>query len=197
MKLRNAQGIGGSEAAAVLGISPWMTAIDLWRLKTGQSEPKDLSDNEAVARGVAMEPAIREFFKALHPTWTVEYHPFDMLYRSDFPQIFATLDGEITDDDGWRRVLEIKTGTTAKWREWSDGVPEAYKVQGLHQLLATGFETVNFIAALWRPNGDIEIVERELWREDFAEDIAYIQQEELAFWKCVQEGRMPKQHIRF
>ncbi len=29
-------GIGASEAAAVLGIDPWKSALELWALKTGQ-----------------------------------------------------------------------------------------------------------------------------------------------------------------
>lgn len=194
---RTIQGIGGSEAAAIVGVSPWLTAIELWRLKTGQAQAKDLSDNEAVQRGVAMEPAIREFFKALHPTWTVEHHPYDILYQSERPFIFATLDGEITDDVGRRRVLEVKTGTTLKWNEWKDGVPTHYEMQGLHQLLATGFEIVNFIALLYRQNGDMEIVEREIWREDFEDDIALLAEKEKDFWRSVQERRPPRQVIRF
>lgn len=195
---RTIQGIGGSEAAAIVGVSPWMTAIELWRLKTGQAQAKDLSDNEAVQRGVAMEPAIREFFKALHPTWTVEHHPYDILYQSERPYTFATLDGEITDDEGQKRVLEIKTGTTQKWNEWKDGsIPEHYAIQVAHQLLATGYAKANVIALLYRQNGDMELLEREVWREDFEEDIALLAEKEKDFWRCVQERRPPRQVIRF
>lgn len=198
LQARAAQGIGGSECAAIVGASPWLTAIELWRLKTGQAQAKDLSDNEAVQRGVAMEPAIREFFKALHPDWTVEHHPYDLLFQSERPFIFASLDGEITDDTGRKRVLEVKTGTTMKWNEWKDGsIPENYALQCTHQLLATGFEIVNVIALLYRQNGDMEMLERELWREDFEDDIAFLTEKETEFWRCVQERRPPRQTIRF
>lgn len=198
LRSRQAQGIGGSECAAIVGVSPWMTAVELWRLKTGQAQAKDLSDNEAVQRGVAMEPAIREFFKALHPEWTVEHHPYDLLFQSERPFIFASLDGEITDDAGRRRVLEIKTGTTMKWNEWKDGsIPENYALQCAHQLLATGYDIVNVIALLYRQNGDMELLEREIWREDFEDDIAYLAEKETEFWRCVQERRPPRQAIRF
>lgn len=101
------RGIGGSEAAAACGMSPWMTPMELWRLKCGAEKPKDLSDNAAVQQGVRMEPALRSFFQATHPELRVDYHQFDILYQSDRPWLFATLDGEIEDD----RLVDTKPGT--------------------------------------------------------------------------------------
>ena len=41
-------GIGGSEAAAIIGKSPWCSNVELWRRKTGRATGPDISDNEAV-----------------------------------------------------------------------------------------------------------------------------------------------------
>ena len=38
------KGIGGSDAASVLGISPWKSNVQLWEEKTGIAEPEDISD---------------------------------------------------------------------------------------------------------------------------------------------------------
>ena len=44
-------GIGGSEVAAICGLSKWESAYTLWLRKTGRQEDKDLSANEAVEWG--------------------------------------------------------------------------------------------------------------------------------------------------
>ena len=75
---RTEQGIGASECAAAVGRSPWMTQAELWQIKTGQKESKDLSDNDAVERGNRMEDAIRYFYACAHPEYTIEYHPYDL-----------------------------------------------------------------------------------------------------------------------
>ena len=189
-------GIGGSDAAAIVGMSPWTTAVELWQEKLGYVKPKDLSGNEAVERGVRMEPAIREFFKALHPECTVEHFPYDLLFQQSRPWLFASLDGEIVREDGKRGVLEIKTGTTQKWKEWADGgVPKNYSIQTFHQLLATEWDFVFVIALLYRPNGDMELLEREVWREDHEADLNWLLQKETDFWRHIENGTMPPQTI--
>ena len=94
------RGIGGSDAAAVAGFSKWKTATVLWEEKCNVREAKDISGDEAVQRGVRMEDAIRAFFAATHPELTVEHHAYDILYQSEQPWLFATLDGEVK-EYGW------------------------------------------------------------------------------------------------
>jgi predicted phage-related endonuclease len=51
--------LGGTDAPAVLGVSQWMTPVDLWRLKTGRAkqEPNEQRDRR-LARGKKLEPFI-------------------------------------------------------------------------------------------------------------------------------------------
>lgn len=44
-------GIGGSEAAAALGLNPWKSQFQLWLEKTGVVEAEDLTNNEFVYWG--------------------------------------------------------------------------------------------------------------------------------------------------
>ena len=39
------KGIGGSDVAAALGLSPWRTPVELWQDKRGESEPQQTSDS--------------------------------------------------------------------------------------------------------------------------------------------------------
>ena len=145
---RQIQGIGASEAAAIVGLSPWMSKNELWYIKTGKKIAKDLSGNAAIEQGIRMEGAIRTVFAARHPEFQVEHHAYDIRYQTERPWLFATLDGEITesfaDSSVKKYPLEIKTSTPrgkADWDKWSDGkIPDNYYIQILHQMLATGLE---------------------------------------------------------
>lgn len=156
-------GIGASDAAAALQISPWVSITQLWEEKTGRRQPKDLSGIEAVQRGVREEPVIRERFITDHPEFLVSYHEFDILHLTTHPYITATLDGEIVALDdvprhgieaGMRGVLEIKTGsyTTQRYLDaWTgDVLPEHYFAQVCQQLLVTGWDFAWVQAKLFR-----------------------------------------------
>lgn len=56
------QGIGASEASAVIGKNPWMSNVDLWRIKTGRKAAEDISDKACVQYGHDAEPLIRGLF---------------------------------------------------------------------------------------------------------------------------------------
>lgn len=195
LEARSLQGIGGSEAAAACGMSPWMTPIELWKLKTGQSAPKDISDNAAVARGVRMEGAIRNFFAASHPEFKVEYHQFDILFQTDRPWLFATLDGELETEDGRRGILEIKTASPngkAGWEKWANGnLPQNYFLQCLHQLLSTGYDFAYLYAALYSMNGDVTLREYEIQRADVEEDLKWLLDKETEFFRHIQNRTLP------
>ena len=60
-------GLGASDAAAVLGISPWKTNVQLWEEKTGLVVPEDIGGNPAVKYGNDAEPLLRQFFALDHP----------------------------------------------------------------------------------------------------------------------------------
>ena len=50
-------GLGGSDAAAIIGENPWKNAIQVWNEKMGMV---DQEMNEAMRWGIAMEPLIRD-----------------------------------------------------------------------------------------------------------------------------------------
>lgn len=189
-------GIGASEAAAAVGMSPWQTPVELWKLKIGQQKARDLSDNASVQQGHQMEPVLRNFYIATHPEYELEYQPYDILFQENRPWLFATLDGVLIDTNGRRGILEIKTATPngkAGWLKWADGnMPTTYWLQTLHQMLATGYEFVRLFAALYSMNGDITLREYEIERIDASEDMAWLLERETGFWeKHVLTGVMP------
>ena len=180
------QGIGASEAAAVVGMSPWMSKLELWRLKVGAEKAKDLSGSAAVSRGVRMEPALRGLYTAIHPGRTVDYYPYDILYQKDRPFIFATLDGEVTDERGRKGILEIKTSSPngkAGWAKWDGHIPDHYYCQILHQMLATGYEFVDLMASLENMDGDLSIRTYHFERANQEEDMVWLLKQETDFYQ--------------
>lgn len=191
------KGIGASEAAAVIGLSPYKTNVELWEEKTRRREPEDISDKPYVKYGTEAEKHLRALFALDFPQYEVNYKDFDMRYNSDYPFIFATLDGELTEKaTGRKGVLEIKTTEIMKseqYEKWKDRIPQNYYIQVIHQLLATGFDFAVLKAQLKSAYGDVRLTTKHyhIEREEVLEDISYLLQREILFWECVQEDRKP------
>lgn len=54
-------GIGGSDVAAVLGLNPWKTPLDVWNDKLGLSEDKEMS--EPAYWGTVLEDTVAKEFQ--------------------------------------------------------------------------------------------------------------------------------------
>lgn len=190
-------GIGGSDAASVLGLNPYKSNIELYREKTGLIVPEDISDNPAVRFGKEAEAHIRALFRLNHPEYHVDYHEFRMYAQPETPYLYATLDGELTTPDGRRGILEIKTTTiqqSRQWDEWTNRIPMHYYVQELHQLCCTGWDFV-YTAALirYQKDGMWAAAYREYYlrREDRLADLRQLLEEERKFWQRVAERKEP------
>lgn len=190
-----AQGIGGSEAAAIIGRSPWCSNVELWRRKTGRATAPDISDNAAVKYGHEAEPLIRELFALDYAgAYEVSYGgAFDMVRHPEHPFIFATLDGRLVEKaTGRRGVLEIKTTSIVRsmqreswWRDGKPCVPDQYYCQLVWQLIASGFDFAVLHAQLkYEYSGDIRSERRTYFveRSEALEDIEYLKAEGVKFW---------------
>jgi putative phage-type endonuclease len=125
-------GLGGSDAAAALGLSPWQTPLQLYLRKT---EPTDRDDpNEAMRWGTALEPAIRQRYA--DDTGRVVEVPKTTFRYAPWPVALGHVDGVA---DG-QRLLEVKTARSdIGWGEpGSDVIPEHYAIQVQHYLMVTG-----------------------------------------------------------
>lgn len=103
-------GLGASDAASILGISPWKTNVQLWQEKTELVVPEDIGDKPYVQYGNDAEPLLRQFFALDHPEYGVSFTPFQIIANPEMPFITCTPDGELVELDTDRRGgLEIKT----------------------------------------------------------------------------------------
>lgn len=130
-------GIGGSDIAAIVGMSRWSTAYAVWLEKTGRPLP-DI-DNSAMEWGRRLEPFLAEHFTDSTgiPTCKV-----GLLRSIQHPIALASLD-RLTDCS---RTCEqpdgIWEGKTTSWRladEWNeDQIPDGAELQTQWYLGVTG-----------------------------------------------------------
>ena len=113
------KGIGGSDVAAILGLSKWSTPYDVWQSKLGLADPTP--DNDAMKWGRLLEPVVRQAYA--ERTGLAVAVPSDPLVMPGYDFARANLDG--IREDG--RIVEIKTARYADgWGdEGSDEVPVA------------------------------------------------------------------------
>lgn len=124
------RGIGGSDVAAVLGISKYDGPLSVFYDKVGALPDKD---TPAMEWGRRLEKAVRGKFADQHP----EFHVYDgpgLIHHPDRPWQLATIDGlaaESRDGDPLA-IVEVKTGTAGAgdWGdELTDEVPLPYLCQ--------------------------------------------------------------------
>jgi putative phage-type endonuclease len=130
-----AAGIGGSEIAAVLGLSPYESRFSLWHRKKGQIGP--VEESEPMYWGKVHEPGIAARFAELHPELLVA--PSPTYAAAGRPWQIANPDRKVY-GDGPVELLEIKTARDADlWGEpGTDQIPVWYRCQCLWYLDVLG-----------------------------------------------------------
>lgn len=131
--------IGGSEIAAVLGLSPWESPFSLWWRKQGALGP--IPDSELLWWGREMEPVIAKRVAREHPESDVRrcatYVNKDRDYQLISPDRLLLARG----GTGRWRVVEIKHAFDGE--EWGDGpedIPIYYRCQVIWAMDTLGVE---------------------------------------------------------
>lgn len=189
--------IGGSDASAVIGLNPYKTNLELWEEKVGLVQPEDIGDKPYVKYGHDAEPMLRALFTIDFPEYEVSYEENNIWFNDAYPFAHASLDGWLTDQDGRKGVLEIKTTNilqSMQKEKWDHRIPDNYYVQVVHYLMVTGFDFAVLKAQLkFDFGGDILLHTKhyKIERSEVQEDIDYLAQKEADFWKCVKNNRKP------
>lgn len=133
------QGIGSSDAAAAVGLSPYKSQLELWMEKTGRDTalPKPDPDNteDPVYWGTLLEPIVAAAYtkqtgRKVRRVNAVLQHP-------EKPWMLANIDREVIGANAVQ-ILECKTAGEFGARLWKEGVPEYIQLQVQHQLAVTG-----------------------------------------------------------
>ena len=207
-----ARNIGGSEVAALFGLSPFITQYSLWHEKAALVPPVDV-DNQKTNWGKLLEPLIAaELGKQLN--WNIErskhYYEHPVVVGAG-----CTLDFDVYDHEWGPGIVETKAvfDYADYKKDWSDDrAPPNYELQAQHQMAVTGrkwcaiqvwiAQTATMAPALIRrPNVDVIIdIERRI--EAFWASIKAKQapdpsgtEEELAIMRHLWPARAPKKVV--
>lgn len=175
--------VTASDIAAVCGVSPYSSALQVWADKTGQLVTEE---NNAMRRGRWLENGVIAAVKEEHPDWMI-VQPGHYL-RSPSLRIGATPDAVVTVGPA-RAILQCKVVSRPVFEEqWQGGPPLYYLLQTLTEMNLEGTAT-GYLAALVIDTftADLEIFpvgqNAPAWMR-ICDAVA-------AFWKIVDAGGKP------
>lgn len=175
------QGIGGSDAAAVLGVSPFATARDLFYDKLKIVTCEDFEDNWVQKKiGHLLEELVAEIFHVR--TGYQVYQIKKMFQHPKYPFMLADIDYFVTLPNGETAILEIKTTNYNAIDHWWDNgkeiVPVYYEAQGRHYMAVMNLNHV-FYCCLYG-NSEQESIIRHIERDpEYEEELIALESE---FW---------------
>ena len=178
------KGVGGSDVAALMGLSKYKGPYELWAEKCGLVEPEDISGKEAVEWGHILEPVVAQHYKEAHPDRLVRAEGSTLVARLR-PWAQANIDRWVRDPElGWG-VLEIKTVGLRRAADWDEGVPIYYLTQVTHYMSVTGVPFADVAVLV----GGQEYREYRVARDEG--DVAAVDAAVDAFWEHVVKGTPP------
>lgn len=165
-------GIGGSDAGAIMGVSPYKGAFTVWADKQGKLPP--LEDNEAMRQGRDLEDYVaRRFAEA---SGLRVRHEYSMLRSVEHPCMLADIDRRII---GERAGLECKTSRDITMTRYRNGeYPMEYYCQCLHYLAVTGWDCWYLAVLVY----GTDLLIYKICRDEVMDDIEALIKAEEAFW---------------
>ena len=180
--------VTSTESAALFGMSPYVTAFDLWHRKRSGTAP-EFKQNDRMKWGNRLEAAIAHGI-AEEQGW--EIRPMKEYMRDPDARLGSSFDFVIT-SLGEPVHLEIKNvdylAFRDGWIEHDDGsieAPEHIEMQVQHQMAVSGFKRA-FIGAFIGGNRGV-VIERE--RDE--DVIRAIRHRVAEFWRTVDAGQEPE-----
>lgn len=165
------KGIGGSDAAAIAGLSKWKSPVAVYLEKIGQT-PLEENQSEAAHFGTILEDVVAQEFT--RRTGQKVKRRNAILQHPEYPFMLANVDRLIV---GEKTGLECKTASEYLKSEWEgEEIPAPYLIQCQHYMAVTGYDAW-WIAVLIGGN---KFVHKKIERDE--EIIQYLIKLEGDFW---------------
>ena len=171
--------IGGSDAAAVVGLNPFSSPYALWAEKTGRVP--GFEGNLATEVGTYLEEFVAQKFA--QETGKKVRRANQSFLNSDYPWAIANIDRDIVGEDAG---LEIKTTSELNMKKFAGGeYPANYYAQMVHYLAITGKQRWYLAVLIGNREFKWFVLERD---ED---EIAALMEAEKDFWRHVETDTPP------
>lgn len=190
--------IGGSDAASALGMNPWRSNVELWRIKTGRQKQEDISEEDFVKYGTEAEKYLRSLFALDFPQYKVEYIENNLWLNDKYPFAHASLDGWLYDEQDRKGIFEQKTTNITspiQKQKWENRIPDNYYCQVLHYLMVTEFSFAVLKVQMKYQYTQDDVVtickHYHIERSEVEDDIKALEQAERKFWGYVVDDKEP------
>ena len=176
------QGIGGSDAGAIMGVHPYKGMFGVWADKKGYGEA--VEDNEAMRQGRDLEDYVARRFS--EKTGLTVRREYGMMRSRNHPFMLANIDRRIK---GERAGLECKTSRDIYMKRYRNGeFPMEYYCQCLHYMAVTGWDAWYLAVLVY----GTDLLIFKICREEAQDDINQLVEAEEAFWtRYMEDGRTP------
>lgn len=172
-------GIGGSDAAAIVGLSPYSTPYTVWADKTGRIPP--VEDNEAMRQGRDLEEYVA--YRFCEETGKRCRRKNAILKNTDYPFAHANVDRWVVSENAG---LECKTTTTLSLKKFKNGeFPDTYYCQCMHYMAVTGADRWYLAVLVLGRDFMVFTIERD------EEEIMALMEQEASFWEYVERDEEP------
>jgi putative phage-type endonuclease len=188
-------GIGASESGAILGLSSYISSIEMFYEKINPvAIPK--VENIYMFMGKELESFVAKMWEYWEGSEESMIENFragkkvrecvelkSYIVNTDYPRLFASLDRVIVSTSPRRPILEIKTISGYESKKWEGGVPPSYIIQVQQQMMVYG--SLEAEIALFSDGRRMEVLPFE-FNPGIAETIAIKTND---FWQRVLQGR--------
>ncbi|ARK56279.1 YqaJ viral recombinase family protein [Burkholderia pseudomallei] len=180
-------GIGGSDVAAILGLSPYKTLFEVWLEKTNAAlEPSATDELERVQFGRLMEDIIAREYARREGVKVRRRH--ELVRHARYPWMIANPDRLI---EGRRCGLECKNVDAMAFRlgDWgepgTDQAPDEYVLQCQHYMIVLDYPVWHLAACVGGNRLVTFVIERDAELADMLIDAEH------DFWQHVETRRQP------
>ena len=176
--------IGGSDIAAILGISPWATPLDVYLEKTGECEREiNFEQQKRLDRGKRMEPYVIDILE--EETGICVTRRNQRYSLPEYPYMSCEIDAE----SRCGLNIEIKTTSEFNKKSWgeegTDDIPVFYTAQAMWGLMITGKQECVVAVLIGSDNFKTYYIKRD------EEVIKHLFEKAKAFWEMVEAKTPP------
>lgn len=169
--------VGGSDVAAIFGLSPWTTPLELWRIKKGLMKPPKKNNTDQLTMGHLLEPIAAYWYG--EKTGNTVTEDTGLYQHANHPYALANFDRRfIRASDSEPGILECKSCTYHHAGDWADGAIPIYYEMQLRFYLAVADVGIGAFSALWGNNPETDIAMPDIIRDQAKEDMIFERLEE-------------------
>lgn len=149
--------IGGSDIAAVLGLSRFKTPLQLWAEKTGNIIPEDISGKLQVRLGNKLEATVCDLFT--EETGKKVARVNEALVHPKYPFLRGLIDRRVV---GEKAILEAKTTSAWNAHAWEgEAMPQDYILQTMFYMELANADRGYLVCLIGNQDFQVKIIERD------------------------------------